>query len=276
MAIVAVFYVLVLVILFWVQPSDEFDSEVVWCNEDGTNCPCADKPIAVQTNIVFILKNLGTFVFAFTAHYNLFGFYNTIAPKRKNVRSMNSIIAIALSLCGPVYVIFGIGGYFTYGNSIQGNLLSSFPLNTVSTVARMAIALIVASSYPILLFPSRVAVLHTVEQFTSEAFFKKNYNMLFYGITAVLLVVTCGTAMLVDDLGLVFNLLGGSAMTMISFVFPGMFYLKFFKDEERTSFMSHLKYYGSWGCIVFGTVFSIAVTTATFLNSPELDSTCSA
>ena len=62
----------------------------------------------------------------------------------------------------------------------------------------------------------------------------------------------------------------------MAFVYPGVTYLVLFKDHpgRKDSTLEKAKYYGAMFCVVFGLIFAVVVTVATFINDPVHHGVC--
>ncbi len=79
-------------------------------------------------------------------------------------------------------------------------------------IARIFIAMTAGVSYPINFFPARLAVLD----------FIGHSNTNFYVLTLIWYLVTMGISMLVEDLGVVFSVIGATVGVVVMFVLPGL------------------------------------------------------
>eukprot|EP01134_Creolimax_fragrantissima_P005102 CFRG5102T1 len=260
LAIVSVVYVMLLVILYWASPN------ATWDPCDGKSAGCSGPSQAINTDYKEFMKALPVFVFAFCCHFNIFSIYNEIKDQR--VRTMDIIIGNSLFICGIMYIVFGLGGYLTYGSETESNILLNFPLNTLSSIARLAISFVVAVSYPLMTHPTRSAGLHLYEIIMNN-FGSKQYHSsgktVYWTVTVVVLAVTYGLAMIVTDLGFVFSLIGATASTMIAFVLPGTFFVKQYQNDPRKTLADKAYYWSAWFFIIFGCCFSVIAVTFQFV-----------
>ncbi|KNC82326.1 hypothetical protein SARC_05390 [Sphaeroforma arctica JP610] len=263
LALVSVTYCMILVILFWAEPSAEWNP----CADYTDESSCRGPSEAFNSNFLDIFKALPVYVFAFCCHYNIFGIYNEM--RVQTVRSMDFVVSCALCFVGSMYIVFGLGGYLTYGTETKSNILLNFPLNTVSSIARFAISFVVAVSYPLMTHPVRSAMLHLydiiISRFGSEEKSEKAGKIAYWVCTVIVLAVTYVIAMLVTDLGFVFGVIGATASSMIAFVLPGVFYVMQYKGETKDSAWEKVLFYGAWFFIAFGIVFSVIATYVMFV-----------
>ena len=57
-----------------------------------------------------------------------------------------------------VYFVTALGGYVAFGDSVDANLLLSFPINTYSSVARIGIAFSLCTTIPLQMYPAKNCV----------------------------------------------------------------------------------------------------------------------
>ena len=87
------------------------------------------------------------FIFAFTTNQNAISITNELQRPTPNRILLSTCIAIVLALC--LYLLTGIGGYSTYGDLVQSDILKSYPSDeTLPIIARGAIAFVVTVCFP--------------------------------------------------------------------------------------------------------------------------------
>jgi amino acid permease len=77
-------------------------------------------PFLFQTKI---FKVLTIFVFGFTCHQNIFSIYNELidpTPKR-----IGAVIGTSICACLGVYFVVALFGYFTFGNTVDDNIMNN-------------------------------------------------------------------------------------------------------------------------------------------------------
>eukprot|EP00299_Pterocystis_sp_00344_P007137 c2166_g1_i1.p1 GENE.c2166_g1_i1~~c2166_g1_i1.p1 ORF type:complete len:434 (-),score=79.41 c2166_g1_i1:70-1326(-) len=115
-------------------------------------------------------------------------------------------------VCFVLYSVFGCFGYLRFGKHVQSDILKNFPDDDIAIViARVAIAFTAGVSYPINHLPARVAILEFLPSIPS----------LFYVETVIWYILAMALAMVVDDLGVVFRIIGSTVGVMVIFILPG-------------------------------------------------------
>ena len=66
-------------------------------------------------------------------------------------------------------------------------------------------------------------------------------DKLFYGITSVFLLLSFMLAMAVDDLGIVLALVGATGSTLVSYVLPGLIYIKIYPHNDTSKILAYIQ-----------------------------------
>lgn len=116
--------------------------------------------VRLQTTAIATVHALPTFVFAFTCHQNIVSVTNEMA--RPSPRRALSVIGGAVGLALLQYLVIACAAYLTYGETVSGDVLQSYPASPVVSTARLAIATVVALSYPLQAHPCRSCIVSLV------------------------------------------------------------------------------------------------------------------
>ncbi|CAG8484238.1 12582_t:CDS:2, partial [Ambispora gerdemannii] len=232
-AIFAVFYLVFIVIYHYLGPDFE--------------APPKEKVHLVKLSRKFF-TNLPIFVFAFTCHQNIFSIYNELVDNSQ--RKVSSVIIGAIGTSSIIYQLIGIIGYLTFGDDVLPNVISQYKANTIVTIGRVAIVILVLFSYPLQAHPCRVSLDKTILSFsalresnnvsTDNLLNEQRYkaalpsNQRYIIITTAILFSSYLLAMLVSKLDLVLAFVGSTGSTTISFILPGIFYYKIHKEDAWT------------------------------------------
>lgn len=96
---------------------------------------------------ILIVTNVGAKAYA--AHYCIGPMFQQL--KNRSVSRMKFVMLCSWSIVTVVYMAFGIAGYYCFGASVSGDVLNSFPGGNIPfTVARLAMAISVMGTYPII------------------------------------------------------------------------------------------------------------------------------
>lgn len=133
-----------------------------------SDVPVPDKHIDYigPVSIKGTLSSFPIFVFAYTCHQNMFAIINELKPSDKDgsqTRQSNHIIRNAISTACFSYLLVGIFGYLTFGNTVNGNIITMYPRDSVtSLIGRLCIVIMVSLSYPLQCHPCRGSINHVV------------------------------------------------------------------------------------------------------------------
>lgn len=119
-------------------------------------------PISLKST----LSSFPIFVFAYTCHQNMFAIINELKPSDTDgsqTRQSNLIIRNAISIACLSYLIVGIFGYLTFGNSVNANIITMYPHNSISSlIGRLCIVVMVSLSFPLQCHPCRGSINHVI------------------------------------------------------------------------------------------------------------------
>ena len=167
---------------------------------------------------------------------NAFAFLNEL--ETPTTTRIKNLFRVSITSAAAIYILFGCSSYSTYGDSIHSDSIINYPANDVDAVARIFISFVVAFSYPLQINPGRRAFLTLLQAIFNKdsqpSLFQIRFR--FFGTTFLYLGGTLVLGLLVEDLGLVFSLIGSIGSTMVMFIIPGYCYLSLFVfegNEER-------------------------------------------
>jgi len=136
---------------------------------------------------------------------------------------MRGVVTTSMAACVLGYVMVGASGYAAYPNDVASNVLNSFDdSDPMLQVARLLMGVNGIVSYPVNLFPCRQALDHllvTVLGWSADA---RGVSERHLPLTAALFGGSLAVALVVTDLGAVFQLVGGTAGAAIMFIVPGL------------------------------------------------------
>ncbi|KAH0544627.1 hypothetical protein FGG08_001277 [Glutinoglossum americanum] len=197
------------------------------------------------------LSSLPVVVFAYTCHQNMFSVLNEI-NNNSHYRT-TTVIFTSIGSAGMVYILVGITGYLSFGNSVSGNIIGMYIPSIVSTIGKAAIVVLVMFSYPLQIHPCRAsvdAVLKWRPLKRSSSTRSPNRSpsrtmpllnsgksigngrddsmgeTRFAAITTIIIVSSYLVAMSVTSLERSLAYVGSTGSTSISFILPGLFYYK--------------------------------------------------
>lgn len=184
------------------------------CDHDRDEAHCGGNVRSFKVNIA-TLEALSLTTFAYTAHPQLVQVSTELAAYTQP--KMDLIILVSISLCCGLYIVVGIVGYLTFGNTINADLLESYRPEPPVIAARVAISGVVAFSYPLMTHPCRTSLVD-LSRASPRA------------CTIFILSLTSGLALVVDNLGIILSVIGATASTAIAYIIPAAAYLAVFRS----------------------------------------------
>eukprot|EP00158_Paraphelidium_tribonemae_P003339 Partr_v1_DN26050_c0_g1_i1_m276 putative Solute carrier family 38 member len=150
-ALISVVYFFILVIHYFIDPA---------------RVPPPPDTVKMFEPKLSFLSRLPIYVFAFTCHQNLFSVYNEL--KDNSPARINTITTASIFISACVYTVVGVLGYLMFGDHVKSNMLESFPASILITIARFAITLLVALSFPLQCHPSRASFDKVINTLTAR------------------------------------------------------------------------------------------------------------
>ncbi|MCJ1257860.1 hypothetical protein MMC24_005686 [Lignoscripta atroalba] len=194
------------------------------------------------------LSSFPVIVFAYTCHQNMFSILNEIS-QNSHFRT-TSVVVASIGIAGFIYLLVGITGYLSFGNSVAGNIVGMYMPSVTSTIGKAAIVILVMFSYPLQVHPCRASVDAVLKWRPKRRPESPNGSpsrsapllpssrpgpqskgdgmgeTRFAAITTAIIVLSYIVAMTVSSLEKVLAYVGSTGSTSISFILPGLFYYK--------------------------------------------------
>ncbi|KAL2712054.1 putative sodium-coupled neutral amino acid transporter 7 [Vespula squamosa] len=178
-------------------------------------------------NVYETLHIVPIICFAYQSHMTAIPMYACMKERQLGKFTISAVISMII--CLTVYTIVGILGYATFGTGkVPSDILQGYSdKSTIVTLAIVSIAIKNFTTYPIVLYCGRDAILSLLGTFVDE-----NVKMRSF-ITSVWFIASLIIAILVPDISPVINLLGALSATFI-FILPGICLLQstLIKDPE--------------------------------------------
>ena len=151
LSIAFVFFLTLLVVLYSADIEGLDPCEAV---DDGDSC--VGSTITAKVDI-HTFQVLSIFVFGYTCQQNIFAVTNEI--ERPSMTRINTVVVGAIFTAFCVYMIVAGAGYSTYGSEVDPDILVNYPKTFLTSIARLFVSFLVASSYPLQCHPSRRSIL---------------------------------------------------------------------------------------------------------------------
>jgi len=165
------------------------------------------------------LKMVPIFFFGFSCQQNTFTIVNEL--KNPTQKRINSVFLASMSTAFVIYSTVCFAGYKTFGNNVTADILKMYPENTLTTISRIMLSIIVAFHYPLQLNPARKCILSFIEK---NVLFKNYHSVqseknsvgsnlesvkkhwilgfVYFFVTTVFLLLTTAIALSFCDLGI--------------------------------------------------------------------------
>ncbi|KAK4575375.1 hypothetical protein LTR86_001229 [Recurvomyces mirabilis] len=194
-----------------------------------------------------IFQAIGVISFAFVCHHNSLLIYGSLRTPTMDrfARVTHYSTGISMMAC----MMMALGGYLSFGDRTQGNVLNNFPTDSVMiNIARLCFGLNMITTLPLECFVCREVM--TTYYFPSEPH-NPNRHLIF---TTSLVISAMGMALITSDLGIVFELVGATSACALAYILPPLCFVKLTKRRTWET-------YASYVCITFGcVVMMISIT----------------
>jgi len=189
---------------------------------------------------------------------------------------MTNIILTSIFSASFIYELVAILGYLSFGSHVTANVIAMYPSTTLFIAGgQLAIIILVMFSYPLQVHPcrnsldkvasavfaggndGRIAVPTTEEEAErhedneSEADHDDATPLRHTLLTLAIIIPGFAIAYFVNSLQRVLSLVGSTGSTTISFILPGLFFWKLFRDDPKEVFFVWLaKLLIIYGCCI--------------------------
>ena len=253
LALVFVFFLAFGIIAYANGLADPCESIIDMDDQDHT---CRGEIVAFSDAPTTVSK-LPIFIFAFTCHQNIFPIVNELHNRTQE--RLNRIIFCSIGFTLLLFMVVALEGYSTFGSQVRGDILLNYPENANVTMLRICIAFMLSLHYPLQLDPSRRCITSLVkvvsgwrQRIPTSVLLESDQNnqddRLFNTITVSFLLLSFGVAMVVDDLGVVLAMVGATGSTLVSYILPGLLYIKLQPEFDWTKGMAILQLV--LGCLI--------------------------
>ncbi|KAF2720745.1 hypothetical protein K431DRAFT_269917 [Polychaeton citri CBS 116435] len=211
-----------------------------------------------------VFQAIGVISFAFVCHHNSLLIYGSL--KRPTMDRFARVTHWSTGVSCLACMAMALGGYLSFGDKTQGNVLNNFPNgNVMVNIARLCFGLNMLTTLPLECFVCR-------EVMTLYYFPKEPYHPNRHLIFTTSLVVSAMTLSLVTcDLGIVFELVGATSACAMAYILPPLCFLKLTKRKTWETYTAYVS-------IVFGSVvmgISLMLSTAKVIRGDGTGATCS-
>ncbi|XP_034051248.1 probable sodium-coupled neutral amino acid transporter 6 isoform X1 [Thalassophryne amazonica] len=221
---------------------------------NSSDSECTPKLFVISSKSVYAIP---TMAFSFLCHTAVLPIYCEL--DRPSKTRMQNVTNVSISLSFLVYLISALFGYLTFYANVDSELLLSYdaylPWDVMVITVRLAILLSVLLTVPLILFPSRKAMILLLQGVQP---FSWTIHTI---VTLIILSVVLLMAIFVPDIKNVFGVVGSTTSTCLLFIFPGVFYLKISSQSFRSR-----DSIGAGFLVVFGLIVGVFSLTVIFIT----------
>lgn len=222
------------------------------------------------SGFVQFLSSLPVFVFAFTCHQNIFSIVNEIRDTSQG--KIDAVVSTAIGGSYLVYLLVAITGYLSYGDVVNGNIVSMYPNSPSANIGRFAIVILILFSYPLQAHPCRASLDKILAQLSGgrggnnqrqevgHAAPAEMSEMRWTVLTVAILVASYGVALVVSSLEVVLSYVGATGSTAISFILPGAFFHRICPQDT-------VMRRAAAGLAIYGCVFMVVCLSLNIVKS---------
>jgi amino acid permease len=177
------------------------------------------------------IKAVSLMAVAFNAHYNVLNIYREL-DNRSTPKMVSQVLSPSMCAVVLTYSAMAVFGYATWGSTTLSDVLNNYPISYVpAIIARIALALTIVFSYPLVSFALR----NNIATIVWGSLLQRPITFRIEKAIAVgVLIFSIFVAELVDDLSKILSFTGALCGTAIIFIFPSIFYYRIRKDEGAT------------------------------------------
>jgi amino acid permease len=202
---------------------------------------CGGEVLRFNDNFVSVFTAIPIVTLGFLISDSSFLVYNDLRDTSMS-RVVNFVNTPVVLTAAAIFITTALSAYFTFGDTIEGNFILNYPASDIPVaVGYVAIAIIATAGSPLKLHPSRASLLSLLYFTLSKATGDNPLTWwggafptaMLYVMTLLNLVLVFVLGLVLDDLGLVFALVGAIAGTGLSFYLPGFYFFKLFESDEK-------------------------------------------
>ena len=211
-----------------------------------------------------VFQAIGVISFAFVCHHNSLLIYGSL--KKPTMDRFARVTHYSTSISMVACMVMALGGYLSFGDRTQGNVLNNFPTNNVMVnIARLCFGLNMLTTLPLECFVCREVM--TEYYFPNEPF-QPNRHLIF---TTTLVVSAMTLALVTCDLGIVFELVGATSACALAYILPPLCFVKLTKRRTWETWACYVCI--AFGCIVMG--ISLMQAVAKMIRGEGSSQACS-
>ncbi|AFN82991.1 putative aminoacid transporter [Encephalitozoon romaleae SJ-2008] len=179
---------------------------------------CKEVPTYGEGRVGNYLGELGSFVFGFTCHQNIFSVQNEMKVSDK--AALKITVLLVLLMASLIYITFGLTNYLVLGDGMSENFFENIPEGMKNIIA-MFYFLVVMMSIPLQTHPCRT---YFLDLFDTRYSADGKYWHLRFVTSLFIILLSFMIAMNVSKMERLCEIIGGSFSTLMCFVFASLYY----------------------------------------------------
>jgi len=244
---------------------------LVWAGKTRFNDIADDEPDITADASFFILSEkiffaLPIMCFAFSSHIQVYRIYREMGVR--DLDNMMSIVHLSVGTCLVLYLSVGIFGYFTYYDTVEGNIFKNYPSNDPAVaMGKLGLSVTLICSCPLFMFPMRERIKGLIMPPEQAMVWSLKYDV---PIPLLLLGLIYLLATLVPNVADVLGLAGATFSGAVMYLFPAHFYLHLEKQvPDSGTPAGHRRKMGAQALLVWGYMIAIAGTVVSIISFTE-------
>lgn len=224
LALIAVVYLVVIIIMTAVRPFDGSSIPQAWTWG--------------KTSLQGF-EALPVYIFAYTCHQNIFAVFNEM--RDNSPKAMKQTIGTSIIICTSVYELIGMVGYFVFGAAVSDNILKNLGTTMSLVVCQIALTVLFVFSYSLQSHPARASFNRLFNAALNATVLRGKYRdrddmsrAAYVILTSLLLILSYVIAYFCEQVSIVLGVVGATASTSICYILPGIFYYKLHKHKPWT------------------------------------------
>jgi len=203
-----------------------------------------------EFKLINLPSTISIFLFAFSAHGIFPDLEDSMSDKSKFTTVVTSVFATNILL----KAIFTFLGALAYGDATGQILTENFSSSRVRSAVNVLIAVNIIMSFPLPLIP----VFNAIRKYRNSE--SKNFQNF---LVRSAIVIACGAvAVGIPDFGTAMGLMGSITLPFLTFIFPGLFFVRLHGTELALSFRFLCYFvvvFGAFGAVLglFSNIYNI-------------------
>lgn len=211
-----------------------------------------------------IFRGISVISFALVCHHNTSFIF--LSMKNRSIQKFSRLTHISTFVSVLFCMLMGYSGFGVFGEKTKGNILNNFPVDdTLINVARLCFGFNMLTTFPLEIFVLRDVLATFIQTQPKENIEPVALSTkLHFIITTVLVFVTMAISLTTCNLGALFELIGATTASIMSYILPP--YTNLLLRKQNSTFKNKLPHFLS---IIFGFTIMIVSSTQTIIEAAK-------